>query len=126
MNELLPIVLICTALVGLMLDVLCLLLVILCVRWLKTFILNPLVQGEPHVWTTRTSTSTITFGQPTTPAEPTLATPETPVRSKAFPCEHCGKPVEGTPVRGIATDEGNFLVYTCPACGKETATPSDA
>lgn len=38
-------------------------------------------------------------------------------------CGHCGVRIKGDPIRGIALDEQNFLVYGCPQCKKETLLP---
>lgn len=36
-------------------------------------------------------------------------------------CGHCGVRIKNDPVRGVAIEDQNYLIYECPECKKQTA-----
>ena len=118
MQETLDVVLIITALTALAVDVVVLVCVILLVRFLKTLLNQP---PQTYLVTSTGTTTGNSLNLNFTPAPAVKVAAPKP----GFKCEHCGALVTGQPVRGIGGDEGNFLVYVCPNCKQETATPED-
>lgn len=119
MPQILEIALLLAVIVALLGEVVIVLVLLRALAFLKSLTETEKHCCQPQVWTASTPPPAMKS------SDVVRASDLAPVNKALFLCEHCGKGVNGIPVRQIIGDEGNFLVYNCESCGQETANPAN-